>query len=392
MLKYTVVLVAFLLYTVDSTNCEGSWSEWSECDVDCGEGHQARVFTVNVPQQGEGSHCDFEDGEMQSQHCSNGKESMQSCETDDDCCDGMQCHQKEDGVFKCKSKCPKSWMCWTPPCKGDNKKCFDNSDCCDGFSCHEKNDRVSKCKADCPDGWLCSGCVNQNKECSTDEDCCGDNSCFESKTSGVSKCKPFCPRSWLCYEAPCKPENKRCESSDDCCDGLSCFEKTTDLFKCKSRCPNSWSCQAQDCEGHWEDWEECSVGCGGGQQSRHFHVEVPSRNGGEQCDFDDEYEETRDCNTQTCPGSYQYVKLGNVGNAGGGYWVDAGLPCNAANVGRETVVWAGNNAYGRAYGFITHTMVGTQFDHYQCQFVVEGQGQSTGQFVGATALETAGDN
>ena len=59
---------------------------------------------------------------------------------------------------------------------------------------------------------------------------------------------------------------------------------------------NTQAC-AVNCKGVFGDWRECSVGCGGGTQSRSFTPTTEAINGGTACPED----QTRDCNTQACP-------------------------------------------------------------------------------------------
>ena len=54
---------------------------------------------------------------------------------------------------------------------------------------------------------------------------------------------------------------------------------------------------AVNCVGEFGDWRECSLGCGGGTQSRSYTPTTEAINGGTACPED----QTRDCNTQACP-------------------------------------------------------------------------------------------
>ena len=52
----------------------------------------------------------------------------------------------------------------------------------------------------------------------------------------------------------------------------------------------------------WRDWGECSRSCGGGLHTRsRTCTEPPPRHGGKDCSG--KPEETRPCNTQSCPGT-----------------------------------------------------------------------------------------
>eukprot|EP00386_Alphamonas_edax_P009062 GDKI01029793.1.p1 GENE.GDKI01029793.1~~GDKI01029793.1.p1 ORF type:complete len:160 (+),score=52.59 GDKI01029793.1:1-480(+) len=55
-----------------------------------------------------------------------------------------------------------------------------------------------------------------------------------------------------------------------------------------------------DCQvTEWSQWEQCSVTCGGGQQSRSRSVSVQPANGGAACPT--ELAETQGCNADACP-------------------------------------------------------------------------------------------
>ena len=67
------------------------------------------------------------------------------------------------------------------------------------------------------------------------------------------------------------------------------------LFLSKVNC--SWAT--------WSAWGSCDVTCGGGTQGRTREVATPAENGGSACNPVDS-KETRNCNTDCCPGKVEY--------------------------------------------------------------------------------------
>ena len=80
------------------------------------------------------------------------------------------------------------------------------------------------------------------------------------------------------------------------------FTPTTAASNGGAACPadetrhcNTQACKV-DCEGVFGGWRGCSVGCGGGTQSRSFIASTIVSGGGAECPAD----ETQPCNTQAC--------------------------------------------------------------------------------------------
>ena len=55
-----------------------------------------------------------------------------------------------------------------------------------------------------------------------------------------------------------------------------------------------------NCEGSFGDYETCSVGCGGGTQSRTYTITKPAQHEGNPCSHSDSYTENKECNTDPC--------------------------------------------------------------------------------------------
>ncbi|CEL96695.1 unnamed protein product [Vitrella brassicaformis CCMP3155] len=56
--------------TTDATDCDGEWSNWSACDVDC---IKRRTYTVRTFASNGGKECPFADGEIDDEDCKHGE-------------------------------------------------------------------------------------------------------------------------------------------------------------------------------------------------------------------------------------------------------------------------------------------------------------------------------
>ena len=76
-------------------------------------------------------------------------------------------------------------------------------------------------------------------------------------------------------------------------DRRKCAELEKYLIKCGHTCNGGWS--------EYGEWSECSAECDGGTQTRTKECNNPApQHGGADCEG--EGEETRECNTHSCPG------------------------------------------------------------------------------------------
>lgn len=98
-----------------------------------------------------------------------------SCESDEDCCDGLSCYDGTCGE----------------PCIGEGDTCAAGGDCCGTLSCLANT---------------CASCAPDGGNCDTGADCCGGLACVAGECGS------------------CRLEGEHCEGQTDCCgDGeLSC--------------------------------------------------------------------------------------------------------------------------------------------------------------------------
>ena len=74
--------------------------------------------------------------------------------------------------------------------------------------------------------------------------------------------------------------------------GAACPSPTTQSQACNTQaCPIN-------CVGTWSDYDACSVGCGGGTQTKSWTTTTPSAHGGTACPTPTT--ELKECNTQAC--------------------------------------------------------------------------------------------
>ena len=66
-------------------------------------------------------------------------------------------------------------------------------------------------------------------------------------------------------------------------------------------CPNLPACATPvACSGHWTEWTGCSVGCGGGTQTREYVVDTAASGGGAACPYTNGQTQSQACNTMSC--------------------------------------------------------------------------------------------
>ena len=234
------IITPIIPYT--PVDCKVSnWSNWSECDKDCGTGNQTRTRIVTEEASYGGIFCP-------------NLEENQSCNTQE-----------------CPIDCSVSnWSDWS--------KC--DKDCGTG---NQTRTRTITEEAQ-NEGQVCS-ILEESQTCNTQEcpiDCLGEWSSYGicSKTcGGGTQTRMFKVNRAAAYGG------KDCSANDNQTQSQTC---------------NTQGCPV-DCVGNWEPWSACTKTCGGGTQTRKYKITTASQNGGAVCPIIDNTIQSQSCNTQNCP-------------------------------------------------------------------------------------------
>eukprot|EP00746_Dinoflagellata_sp_MGD_P149407 gnl/MRDRNA2_/MRDRNA2_81439_c0_seq1.p1 gnl/MRDRNA2_/MRDRNA2_81439_c0~~gnl/MRDRNA2_/MRDRNA2_81439_c0_seq1.p1 ORF type:complete len:3654 (+),score=523.54 gnl/MRDRNA2_/MRDRNA2_81439_c0_seq1:90-11051(+) len=241
---------------VESKDCElGSWTNWNQCNADCGGGFKSR--TRNVKQHRTGVNTKPCIGDLQEYLPCN----TQPCSTSTDC------------KFS-------SWGLWSA--------CSDE---CNGY---KERYRIIEQRA-LNGGTQCQGPQNQLEPCK--EKVCNKKvkqgpkkHCILSKWSAWSSCTKTCGGG---QQERIRHVVRNAENGGQACSGPLQELQGCGSEACTGAAP-------VDCQwGLWSDWNTCTANCNGGQQFRTRHVIMEPQNGGHTCDSL-QSSETKACNTQAC--------------------------------------------------------------------------------------------
>ncbi|XP_078378151.1 SCO-spondin-like isoform X3 [Oculina patagonica] len=279
-----------------------AWGDWGQCSVTCAGGTQSRSRTcTNPPPQYGGQECDGESKDIRP-------------------CNEHPC--PIDGKWT-------KWRAWEPcsvTCGGgtqmSRRSCTNPAPAFGGADCEGDSVRSRSCNENgCPvDGnwtawgdWdLCSvtcagGTQSRSRTCTNPPPQYGGQECT-GKSKDVRSCNEVsCPidGKWTKWEAwePCSVScgGGTQMSRRSCTDPVPAFGGAD----CEGDSVRSRSCNERGCpvDGNWTDWgdwDQCSVTCAGGTQSRsRTCTNPPPRNGGRECSG--ESKDVRSCNKDPCP-------------------------------------------------------------------------------------------
>lgn len=249
-------------------DCEGKWSEWTQCTANCGpDGTQDRHWIVTVEAEHGGAQCSQID-----------QVQLRSCDPEPVPCPvPAVCTWTEYGV--CSATCydtqnpvaiikTREWVEISPPLYG-GAECKESPPTYESpeAMCHQPN-----CPIDC------IGSFGDYDECnakwSTDDSTCA----AKYKCGGGTHAKTYTISQQAMYGG------EECPHEDG--------HKVSKLCG-TTACP-------VDCEGDFTEWGDCCSDCGTGSQSRQYVITTPAKEDGCQCPHV-EHVAHQTCNTHPCP-------------------------------------------------------------------------------------------
>jgi hypothetical protein len=244
--RANVLLTKTLYINYNTINCEGSFSEFSECSNSCGDGTKFKEFNITKEALYDGTSCSYPDGYKEFVNCKI-KECPINCEGSfidlETCSKPCGTGEKTQAYNITKAAQYEGIEC--PNNHGDERKISCNSQPCP-IDCKGNFISVSDCSAKCGYGFK------------TEQ----YNVTTQAQYGGID-----CPH-------------------------FNGYEKT---LICKEQdCPI-------DCIGSFSDYTNCSTDCGGGLKIQTYNITQKSNIEGIDCPYDNYYAKNIPCNTQPCP-------------------------------------------------------------------------------------------
>merc|ERR1719428_1383158 len=274
-----------------------AWSEWGECDAQCGPGSTQRSRTVEVQPQFGG--LPLEGPQTEEKDCFSGPCPV-DCEISDwimegvcslTCGGGLQRWKRtilveaQHGAEACPSTLEKDEPCNTDGCPVD---CVltdwkDDGDCSETCGAGMKMQRKSVDIAPSNGGKPCPGQLQRAVPCN-EHPCPVD--CVWGPWSGWNMCDEVCGPG---LQKGVRHHAVIAEHGGKACEGPDKRERTCEIIPCPIDC--AWS--------EWSDWASCDAVCGPGFQERARYHETHAQYGGVPCDGPN-YEE-QGCKIKDCP-------------------------------------------------------------------------------------------
>lgn len=349
--------------SIPDIDCEAGFTEYGECDKECGGGLKKRTYIVNVPSSGEGMRCLHGDGYIDeascnetvcpvdcvsywgdptpcSVECGGGETSREYIIQTPSVGTGLPCDHvngwkdvTECNTHPCPIDCVGGWSEYddcTKACGGGEQTSIYEVDQIaqyGGEECPEDdgNIRTRDCNTqECP-----IDCIEEERWSDCDKDCgpgiikkrsyvkvepkyggrpceLPDGHLLETKVCELKPCPIDCEgevdEEWGACSEECGPGKKTKKykvSQVAMYGGEECPYEDGDVVETDD-------CQVKpcpiDCEGEVLDWGDCSAECGEGITQRIYSVEVPAQHGGLDCPYDDgDVVEEKDCEDKPCP-------------------------------------------------------------------------------------------
>lgn len=323
----------------------GQWSGFSACSVSCGGGYKSRDRSVKVAPRNGGKLCD-----------PLSKAEVVECNTVDcpsGCKDALWDEWTEWGL--CSASCGTGYRSRSRVIARSGNECGSGIDGpmqefeqCQNTPCEKNN-------IDCQfGGWSewgdcscsCDGIRDRTRQIAVYSQgggagCEGPMKQVEPCNTGVCEGTPVdCELgSWNDWE-PCSVEcgggskiRRREIIQEPKFGGEGCDASIKEVSEC-----NMHPCHmAQNCKwGEWNEWGACSQECGGGQRNRYRHIMLMPKNGGFACNKHDSVE-IEACNAQPC-GTLQYCGWGPWAD-----WTSCSVSCGRGEQSRQRSLVVSNN-------------------------------------------------